>query len=75
MMQFQVEAIQQRRGRRRQKYILAEESNGNCRREEYNDGTDHEEASIKRGPKTAWKSNQYGLGQTVFRRRFQSYIS
>jgi hypothetical protein len=69
-----VKAIQQIRGRRRQKDILAEESNGNLKREEYNDGKDHEAASIKRGPKTVCDSNQDSLGQTAIRRNFQSYI-
>jgi hypothetical protein len=39
-----MEAIHQSRGRRIQKDVLAEEINGNCRREEYNDGKDHEAA-------------------------------
>jgi hypothetical protein len=43
---------------RRQKDFPAEGSNGNCRREEYNDLNYHEAASIKRGPKTVCDSNQ-----------------
>jgi hypothetical protein len=39
-----VEEIQQSGGRRGQKDILAEEINGNRRREEYNNGKDHEAA-------------------------------
>jgi hypothetical protein len=39
-----VEKIQQSRSRRGQKNILAEESNSNHRREEYNNGKDHEAA-------------------------------
>jgi hypothetical protein len=48
-----VEAIQQSGGRRRQKDILAEESNSNCRSEEYNDGKDHEAAGIVENLKEA----------------------
>jgi hypothetical protein len=39
-----MEALQQSGGRGGHTYMIAEKSNGNCRREENNDGKDHEEA-------------------------------